>query len=424
MTKLHNLQIEYVPINLLKPAAYNPRTWDTSAISQLTESITQNGFVDPILVNKAPKRKFTVIGGHFRLKIAKDLGYTEVPVIFLDIPNIEKEKILNIRLNKNVGAWDIEKLREFDTSLLADIGFSTEELDNIWDEALEIKDDSFDVDEALTAIKKPVTKLGEMYQLGRHRLICADSTNPESLKKLLGNTKVDVTYSDPPFNINLSYDKGVGTKGKYGGKTDDNKSFDEYQLFLKKTIQNAITFSKSDAHYFYWCDQNYVGMIQDIYHSLGIENKRTCLWIKNNQNVVPQVAFNKVYEPCVYGTRGSPYLSKNHYNLTEVMNKEIGTGNDLIEDVLSLLDIWLVKRLPGQQYTHPTEKPPTLHEKALKRCSKVNDVVLDLFGGSGSTLVACEQLKRSAYLVEVEPIFCDLIKNRFEALTGIKAKKI
>lgn len=212
MTKLHNLQIEYVPINFLKPAAYNPRTWDASTISQLTESITQNGFVDPILVNKTPKRKFTVIGGHFRLEVAKSLGYTEVPVIFLNIPDIEKEKMLNIRLNKNVGSWDIEKLREFETGFLAEIGFNSDELENIWDEALDIHDDSFDLDEALSAIKKPGTKLGDLYQLGRHRLLCADSTDPESVKKLMGGEKAVVIYCDPPFNINLDYNKIMGAR--------------------------------------------------------------------------------------------------------------------------------------------------------------------------------------------------------------------
>ena len=420
----HSLKVEYVSIHLLKTAAYNPRKWDDAAISQLTESIQTFGLVDPILVNSSPKRKFVVIGGHFRLKIAKDLGYTEVPVLFLNIPSIEKEKELNIRLNKNVGAWDVEKLRDFDTSFLADIGFSSTELEDLWDDALEIQDDSFDTEEELSKITKPKTKVGDRYQLGRHKLLCGSSLESEDVMKLLDGARASMVYCDPPYNINLSYDKGIGTRGKYGGKTNDSKSFADYQSFLRKTIENALLVARDDAHFFYWCDQNYVGMIQDLYRTLGIENRRTCLWIKNNQNVVPQVAFNKVYEPCVYGTRGTPYLSENHYDLTEVMNKEIGTGNALIEDILGLLDIWLIKRLPGQEYRHPTEKPPTLHQKALKRCTKVNDIVLDLFGGSGSTLIACEQLKRSAYLVEIEPVFCDLIINRFEALTGTKAIKL
>jgi DNA modification methylase len=126
----------------------------------------------------------------------------------------------------------------------------------------------------------------------------------------------------------------------------------------------------------------------------------------------------------VYGTVGKPYLSDKALNLSEIMNKEIGTGNRTIEDILDMLDIWLVKRISGSDYEHPTEKPPTLHEKAIRRCTKPGDVLLDLFAGSGSLMVACEQLKRSACLVEREPIFVDLIIRRYEKLTGQKAKKL
>ncbi len=422
--KKPKLNVLYVSSLLLKPAAYNPRKWDSSAITQLKESITRFGLVDPIIANSAPKRKNVVIGGHFRLKIAKELGYTEVPVVYLNIPDVEKERELNLRLNKNTGAWDFEKLKDFDLTMLADVGFDSEELDDIWSESLETKDDEFDVEGELAKIKKPKTKVGDYYQLGKHRLICGDSTDPEVVRKLMDGKRTGMIYSDPPYNIKLDYDKGIGAKGKYGGKTDDAKTFVAYEAFIRKTMENALSVSEDDVHVFYWCDQNYVGMMQGLYRTLGVENRRTCLWIKNNQNVVPQVAFNKVYEPVVYGTRGSPFLSEHHHNLTEVLNKEIGTGNVLIEDILGLLDIWLIKRLPGQEYKHPTEKPPTLHEKAIKRCTKVSDIVLDSFAGSGSTLISCEQLKRCAYLVEMEPVFCDLIISRFEALTGIKAVKL
>jgi DNA modification methylase len=126
----------------------------------------------------------------------------------------------------------------------------------------------------------------------------------------------------------------------------------------------------------------------------------------------------------VYGTVGSPYLSKSLQNLNEVMNKEIGTGNRLIDDILDELDIWLVKRLACNEYEHSTSKPPTLHEKAIRRCTKPGDIILDLYGGSGSTLIAAEMLKRKAYLTEIEPKFCQLIINRYEKLTGQKAKLI
>jgi DNA modification methylase len=143
-----------------------------------------------------------------------------------------------------------------------------------------------------------------------------------------------------------------------------------------------------------------------------------CLWLKNGHNPVPTVAFNKAYEPVVYGTRGKPHLSDIN-NLNEVMNKELGTGNDLLDEIN---DIWAVKRLGAKEYEHATSKPPQLHEKAIKRCTKPNDIILDSFIGSGSTLIAGEMLGRRVYGCELEPAFCDLIIKRYEKLTGRKAK--
>jgi DNA modification methylase len=161
-----------------------------------------------------------------------------------------------------------------------------------------------------------------------------------------------------------------------------------------------------------------------VFTELGLENRRTCLWVKGSANVTPQVAFNKCYEACMYATRGSPYLSPSCQNLSELLNREIGSGNRAIDDILDILNIWLEKRLSSGEYEHPTQKPVTLHERPLRRCTQVDDCVLDLCGGSGSTLIACEQMKRKAFLCEVEPIFCDLIIRRFELATGLSASLI
>jgi DNA modification methylase len=141
------------------------------------------------------------------------------------------------------------------------------------------------------------------------------------------------------------------------------------------------------------------------------------LWVKNGHNPTPQVAFNKCYEPCIYGTIGSPYLSKKEQGLTEIMNKDISTGNESLDDI----NLWTAKRLSSKDYSHATSKPTELHEKAIRRCTRPGDIILDSFGGSGSTLIAGEQLKRKVYVVELEPIFCDLIVKRYEKLTGKKA---
>lgn len=255
-------------------------------------------------------------------------------------------------------------------------------------------------------------------------MICGDSADPNVVKRLVGEHKIDMIYRDPPYNIALSYNDGIATKGKYGGKTDDKKSDREYEEFLKKTIENAKSVISENAHVFYWCDQKYIGLLQSLYDTLGVKQKRVCLWIKNNFNMTPQVAFNKAYEPCVYGTIGKPYLDKNNKNLNEVMNQQVDSWNRCIDDIIDLFDIWLARRDAATDYEHPTQKPITLHEKPLKRCTKAGDNVLDLFGGSGTTLLACEQMKRRAFLCEVEPVFCDVILKRFENMTGIKPQKL
>ncbi len=423
MNKRKKINISYIDPSSLSPAAYNPRNSEKVAMEKLTESIKRFGMVDPLIVNGAPFRKNILLGGHMRLAVIKQLGIDKVPVVYINIPDIKKEKELNLRLNRNTGSWDYDLLNFVDVDMLVDIGFDDNELVSIWDEALSREDDKFDAEEALKKIKEPKTKQGNIYRLGDHILGCGNSTDSSFIDALVGNSKVDMVYLDPPYNISLDYNKGIGGKGSYGGTyTKDNKSRKEYSSFLKDSLSNTINHVSGDCHVFCYCDEKYIGLLQDLYQKLGITNRRVCLWIKNNQNLTPQVAFNKVYEPCVYGTIGKPYLSNSLHNLSEVLNKEIGSGNELQDDIYDLLNIWLVKRLSTQNYSHPTEKPPTLHEKPLRRCTKPEDMVLDTFGGSGSTLIACQQLKRKCIISEIEPIFCDLIISRFEKLTGVKVE--
>lgn len=418
------LQIVHVDISLLKVATYNPRTWDAEAESHLMESLNKFGFCDPVIANGPENRKNILIGGHFRYSCAKKIGLKTIPVVYVNIPDIKKEQELNLRLNRNTGSWNYELLKEFEIDTLLSVGFDDSDLSDIWDNALEVSDDDFKVENELKKIITPKTKIGDKYFLGNHVLICNDSTNPDVIAELTKEKEVSMLYFDSPYNTNLNYNNGISTNGKYGGKVNDNKSPADYKEFVKKIISNGLTIAKNDCHIFEWCDQNYVGMVQNIFEELSIKNKRTCLWIKNNFCMTLQTAFNKATESCCYGTTGSPYISNSDKNLHEILNKEIGVGNNAVDEIMDMLDIWVVKRLAGQDYTHPTEKPVTLHEKPLRRCTKIGDTVLDLFGGSGSTLIACEQMKRRCLTVEISPIFCDLIVRRYELLTGEKAKLI
>jgi len=419
------INIVRVPVKELKPSAYNPRKWDEKAIADMKESISRFGLCDPLIVNGAAERKNVVIGGHLRLKVATLLGFSEVPIIYLNIPEIEREKELNLRLNKNVGSWDEELLKAFDTDMLLDVGFTPDELNSFFDDVLEISDDGFNVEEELAKIVTPETKPGDIYQLGEHRLICGDATDPAVVAKLMGEKSANMIFSDPPYNIALDYRKGIGTKGKYTAEklVNDSKGAKEYETFLGDAIKNALAASNPDAHVFFWCDEKYVWLLQQLYEKHGVTNRRLCLWVKNNFDPTPQVAFNKVIEMCVYGTRGKPTLNPNLKNVSEIMNKEVNSIG-LYDDLMSIVQLWLVKRDATTDYEHPTQKPITLCEKPLKRCSSPGEIILDLFGGSGSTLIAAEQLKRRAFLVELDPTFCDLIIRRWEHFTGSHAKRL
>jgi DNA modification methylase len=419
------MKIEQVQISELRPAVYNPRKWDEKIISDMTESITRFGLCDPLIVNGTPARKNILIGGHLRLKVATNLGFTEVPVVYLDIPEIEREQELNLRLNKNLGNWDEELLKAFDTGLLLEVGFTPDDLNSFFDDVLTVTDDEFNVNEELEKIVTPLTKPGDLYELGEHRLLCGNSLDPNDVAKLMANFKADMIYSDPPYNIGLDYRNGIGTKGKYTDEklVNDSKTKDDYETFIKTSIKNALAVSKYDVHVFYWCDERYVWLLQKLYEEHSVTNRRLCLWVKNNFAPTPQIAFNKVIELCVYGTRGSPPLNPNIKNLSEILNSDVHSIG-MYDDLMSIVQLWLVRRDNTADYEHPTQKPITLNEKPIKRCSVPGEIILDLFGGSGSTLIAAEQLKRRAFLVELDPTFCDVIIKRYEHLTGNHAKKI
>jgi DNA modification methylase len=405
----------------LIPQDVNPRIISDKQMSDLQKNLKKFNLVEIPAIDLNGK----ILAGHQRIKALQLLGRGE-ELIDVRIPNrqLSKEESERYLIASNAlgGSWDFEKLKSFDLDLLVDIGFDQIDLSHLWDEELEVKDEDFDVEEEIKKIKEPKTKLGDLIYLGPHKLLCGSSADPKNLKRLFGEQKASMIYSDPPYNINLNYSKGIGGKKDYGGNVNDKRTYEEYKNFIKETLVAALGVTNINSHIFYWCDQTYIGLIQELYRELGITNKRVCLWLKNSQNPTPKIAFNKCYEPAVYGTMGKPYIALSIQNLNEVLNKEMTTGNNLFAEASDELDIWLVKRLSGQSYEHATSKPPKLHEKAIRRCTKPGDIILDSFSGSGSTIMAGEQLKRKVYAIELEPIFCDLTIRRYERLTGRKAR--
>jgi DNA modification methylase len=403
-------------VNDLIPNPENPRRMTEKQTDELRKSLEKFNLAEIPAINTDNK----IVAGHMRVATLQLLGRGDES-IDVRVPNrklTEKEyKEYLLRSNQNRGDWDWDLLaNNFDINELIGAGFD-EELSFMFDDVMSLTEDGFNVEKAISEITVPVTQPGEIIQLGNHVLMCGDATKAEDVAKLMGGNKTSFIFCDGPYNIGLDYSKGISTEGKYKGSftaSKDKKSPSAYKAFMDASVANALSVATKDAHIFYWCDENFVGKMQEIFESRGIQNRRTCLWIKNNFNMTPQVAFNKVYEPCVYGTIGTPSLRKELKNLNEILNQNIESGNQVVEEILEMLNVWLVKRDNAQEYEHPTQKPITLCEKPMKRCTKAGDIVLDLFGGSGSTLIAAEQLNRRAYLMEIDPVFCDVIKRRYE----------
>lgn len=403
-------------VNDLVPQTINPRKITDKQLSDLKKSLKKFNLAEIPAINKDGK----ILAGHQRIKALQLLGRGE-ELIDVRIPNrqLTEDEAKEYLIGSNAigGDWDFELLKSFELDMLLDIGFDEVKLSTAWDTDKKVREDNIDIEKETKNNKNPKTRLGDVIHLGNHIIVCGDSTKLETVNKFPKDTKVSMVYSDPVYNISVNYSGGIGGKQNYGGNVNDTRTFDEYLKFIEDSLKASLLISGQDTHIFYWCDQIYIGLIQEVFRKNGLDNKRVCLWIKNSQNPVPGVAFNKCYEPCVYATQGKPYLAEDQTKLNEVMNADLTTGNEMFDAV----DLWLSKRLSGKDYEHATSKPNSLHEKAIKRCTKIGDIILDSFLGSGSTLLCAEQLGRVVYGCELEPVFCDLIIKRWELLTGKKA---
>lgn len=411
-------------VKSLTPCDQNPNVNTDVQYANLKRSIVRHGYVEIIVIDADS----TIAAGEHRWRVLMEMGKGEEEIdVRVPSRKLTKQEFNQYLVASNAlkGSFDFQKLKSFDVGMLLDIGLDEQVLADMWDSALSVEDDEFDLDRAVAAAKKTKIKSGDYFAIGPHRVLCSDSENPETAKRLVGDTRIDLVNIDFPYNIGLSYNGGLGGTKNYGGHMNDRKSDTEYRKFIKNILTNAIAVSKDNAHYFAWTNETYIGMMQDIFKECGIDFRRLCVWLKQNANPVPSIAFNKVAEWCSYGTRGpKPYLSDRVKNLNEVMNREIDSGNRLIDDVMDLFAVWLAKRLPTQEYQHPTTKPPSLYEKSLRRCSRPSDAILDLCSGSGSLGVACESLKRRAFLCDQEPIFCQVAVDRLLKISNHHVKKL
>lgn len=435
------LQVVYVSINELKPATYNPRKWSEKAIADLTESIKRYGMVDPLLVNGAENRKNIVIGGHFRLKIAKDLRYTEVPVAYVNIPEVEKEKELNLRLNKNVGEFDWNLLAEFDETFLADIGFSSEELDDVFQ--IEDAPEQFDLEKELK--KLDITQIeiqkGDIWQLGESRLMCGDSTVEADIKKLMGDEKADMCLTDPPYILDYLKAKRHGKAVTGFGAKRDRRYLETDVLpdnFTDLWMANIAKIQKEDfciicyenwknirtiwdAAEKHWKIRNMLvwhlpNRVQGFSAKFKFFNKHDIALVASSENkqelnLEPEEELLQLeYDTALYATSGKP-----HWEGYEKGKKICPT--DFIE--FNAAD----EKSSGQGIIFGT-KPLEILIPYIKVLTKRGDLIIEPFGGSGSTLIAAEKMKRRCYLMEKSPVYAEVIRNRWEKLTGLKARRI
>lgn len=419
--------IEKMKLSDLKPADYNPRVNLEPGMEEyekLKASLLEFDFVDPPVFNKSTGN---LVGGHQRVAVAIDLGlWREIDVSVVDLP-IEKEKALNVALNKISGKWDDEKLalllKELsDDPGLQDLtGFDLDEIDQLmtafdYTEDLEkpIVEDDFDVNEFIENHPDPKTELGQLWQLGDHCLMCGDATNKEDVEILMQGNKADLVVTDPPYNVAVQSDSKELQDSGRGEILNDNMSHDQFVDFLTAVFENYAFLMSDQAAIYVFHGFSYQREFENTMNVAKIDVRSQCIWVKNSatfgwsqyrwQHEPVFYAHKRGHAPSWYGNRKQTTVWK----------------DDLIED-LSDVTIWQIPRDDISKYYHPTQKPLSLIAIPVRNSSKRGDRIADLFGGSGSTMMLCEELGRSCYTMELDPVFCDVIIARWEQSTGKKA---
>lgn len=435
------MDIKQVNVGSLKASTYNPRKWDQSAIDGLTESIKRFGLVDPLLVNGSKDRKNIVIGGHFRLKVAKDLGFKEVPVIYLDIPDEAKERELNLRLNKNQGDWDYELLAEFDESLLADVGFDSEELDSIFDIDVD-EPDSFDLEKELKKldITKITVQKGDIYQLGESRLMCGDSTIAEDFDKLMNGEQADMCMTDPPYILDYLHAKRGGKPVTGFGAKKNRRYLETEELpddFTELWMANVANHAKPDFSiivYENWKNLRVIWGEMEKYWKV----KNMIVWHLPNrhQNFASKYKFFSKHDIAMVGASGTVTLNQDEE--PDGLQEEYETALYAISGKPQWESHEKGKKfIPTDFIEHTAEdekhsgqgvifgtKPLPILIPYIKVLTKRGDLVVEPFCGSGSTLMASTKLKRRCFIMEKSPVYAEVALKRWEKLTGEKRVKL
>ncbi len=404
------MEIKKIAVSQINPAPYNPRIDlkpEDREYKKLKQSIETYGYVEPLVWNKKTK---TLVSGHQRFKILLEQGFEEVDVSVVNLP-LPKEKALNLALNKIRGDWNEEKLASLleELSEMPDFnveltGFDLPEISQLFDSQFEDKEDGFDFEEALKSIDKPITKKGDLIELGAHRILCGDSSNLDDLKKLFGKEKANLIHTDPPYNVsyyggNRPHANGRPKKSKHWERIyADNLNQQDYEKWLQKIFTQLEPFLHSGTPFYIWNGHRQFGPMHLILTELKLHISCIITWAKPNF-AIGFGDYNQQTEFCMYGWK--------HENGSHIW---YGPTNETT--------LWQIKRDPTKEYIHPTQKPIALPSRAIRNSSKREDIVLDLFMGSGSTLIAAETLERRCFGIELSEAYCDAIVQRYIAFVG------
>lgn len=442
------LKTEKRKLNELVAADYNPRkalTPEDSEYQKIKRSIEEFGYVDPIIINEDG----TIIGGHQRCTVLKDLGYEEVDVVVVSLDK-KREKALNIALNKITGEWDELKLKDllldldlgdYDISLT---GFEQEDLAELVDNLAvepEAMDDDFDGEAVLEDIVEPKTKLGDVWKLGRHRLMCGDSTSQEDVATLMKGEMADLIITDPPYNVNYGdkadmldtyLQKGHRNNSRIKNDNMDNESF---YSFMLQIYQSAYEFMREGAAIYVFHAESTGHIFRQAFLDAGLKLAQCLIWEKN-AFVLGRQDYQWRHEPCLYGWKegAAHYFINDRTQDTVILEDDVDFEAMKKADLIAYIEDMhrkykdqtsvIYENKPTRNDIHPTMKPVTLIGRLMSNSSKSGWNVLDLFGGSGSTLMAAEQLGRTAFLMELDEKFCDVIVKRWEEYTGQSAIRI
>jgi len=387
-------ELKVLPVSVLKPAEYNPRKKlkpGDKEYEKIKNSIEEFGFADPLVINA----DMTIIGGHQRLTVAIAMGYTEVPCAVVDVDKV-REKALNIALNKITGAWDEQMLADLLTDLkeadydLDWTGFDAPEVEalfsNIYDK--KVKEDDFDVDEEL---KQPVfSKLGDLWLIGRHRVICGDSTGEEVYTRLMDGQQANLVLTDPPYNVDVEE-----TAGKI---MNDNMGDQEFYNFLLSAYRCMHANLADDGSIYVWHADTEGLNFRKAFKDAGFYLSGCCIW-KKNSLVLGRSPYQWIHEPCLFGWKQK---GKHQWYADRKQTT-----------------VWEYDK-PRSSKDHPTMKPINLMSYPIKNSTMTNGIVLDPFLGSGSTLIACCETERVCRGIELDPKFVDVIVKRYIEWNGGK----